>query len=176
MALNKSNGLKHNNNPQTDNPVIHAQFALHQANKRGDGFSLDINVDIPGRGVTAIFGESGSGKTTFLRCVAGLEKAPQGKLFINGDTWQDHNTFLATHKRPLGYVFQEASLFPHLSAQGNLQYAVKRSDETVSQEFYEKVINTMGIDKILNRYPSQLSGGERQRVAIARALLIQPRI
>lgn len=178
MALNHSTHLENISNAaqHDDKALIHAQFNLKQVNKNADGFSLDINIDIPGRGVTAIFGESGSGKTTFLRCVAGLEKAQQGKLVINGNTWQDDSTFLPTHRRPLGYVFQEASLFSHLTAHGNLHYAIKRSDEPVSEAFYEKVINTMGIEKILSRFPSQLSGGERQRVAIARALLIQPRI
>ena len=176
MALNQSTKPDNTSEAKQPTAMIHAQFVLKQKNKGADGFSLDINVDIPGRGVTAIFGESGSGKTTFLRCVAGLEKAPQGNLVINGSTWQDNRTFLPTHKRPLGYVFLEASLFPHLSAQGNLNYAIKRSDEPVSEEFYEKVVSTMGIKNILTRLPNQLSGGERQRVAIARALLIQPRI
>ncbi len=177
MALNKPGTLEGEPKVNHDQRnAIHAQFTLQQQNKLGDGFSLDINIDIPGRGVTAIFGESGSGKTTLLRCIAGLEKAQQGTLVVNGNIWQDSSTFLPTHKRPLGYVFQEASLFPHLSAQGNLSYAIKRSDEPVSDVFYEKVVSTMGIKNILTRLPSQLSGGERQRVAIARALLIQPRI
>ena len=182
MALNKPDNKAKNNDGEPkssqhdQDSMIHAQFSLKQANENTDGFSLDINIDIPGRGVTAIFGESGSGKTTFLRCIAGLEKAQQGTLVINGKTWQNNHTFLPTHKRPLGYVFQEASLFSHLTAHGNLHYAIKRSDETVSEAFYEKVITTMGIEKVLSRFPSQLSGGERQRVAIARALLIQPRI
>lgn len=135
---------------------------------------LDIDTVIPARGVTAIFGHSGSGKTSLLRCIAGLEKAENGRLIVNEDCWQDEHYFLPTHKRSIGYVFQEASLFPHLSAQKNLNYAVKRSDKKVSPEFYQRVIEVMAIEDILTRYPSQLSGGERQRIAIARALLIQP--
>ena len=135
---------------------------------------LDIDTVIPAHGVTAIFGHSGSGKTSLLRCIAGLEKAHNGRLMVNQDCWQDDNYFLPTHKRSIGYVFQEASLFPHLNAQKNLDYAIKRSDKKVSPDFYQRVIEVMAIEDILTRYPSQLSGGERQRIAIARALLIQP--
>lgn len=135
---------------------------------------LDIDTVIPAHGVTAIFGHSGSGKTSLLRCIAGLENAHNGRLIVNEDCWQDEHYFLPTHKRSIGYVFQEASLFPHLSAQKNLNYAVKRADKKVSPEFYQRVIEVMAIENILTRYPSELSGGERQRIAIARALLIQP--
>lgn len=135
---------------------------------------LDIDTVIPAHGVTAIFGHSGSGKTSLLRCIAGLEKAHNGRLMVNQDCWQDDNYFLPTHKRSIGYVFQEASLFAHLNAQKNLNYAIKRSDKKVSPEFYQRVVEVMAIEDILTRYPSQLSGGERQRIAIARALLIQP--
>lgn len=152
---------------------IHACFKL--IDKQQNVF-LDIDTVIPATGVTAIFGHSGSGKTSLLRCIAGLEKAQQGRLIVNDTCWQDTDTFLPTHKRPIGYVFQEASLFPHLSAQQNLSYAIKRADQKVSSEFYQRVIEVMGIESILKRYPSQLSGGERQRIAIARALLIQPRL
>jgi len=153
--------------------LLQARFKL--VDKSGVSF-LDIDTTMPTSGITAIFGHSGSGKTSLLRCIAGLEKAQQGQLIVNETCWQDANTFLPTHKRPIGYVFQEASLFPHLSAQKNLNYAVKRADQIVSPEFYQRVIEVMGLAGILNRYPSQLSGGERQRIAIARALLIQPRL
>ncbi len=139
-------------------------------------FMLDIDLTLPGVGVTAIFGHSGSGKTTLLRCVAGLEKTDHGNLCINGDVWQNADTFLPTHKRPLGYVFQEPSLFPHLTVLGNLNYAIKRADAVFNSALYDRVISIMGIEALLTRSPDQLSGGERQRVAIARALLIQPRL
>lgn len=145
---------------------------------------LDIDTVIPARGVTAIFGHSGSGKTSLLRCIAGLEKAENGKVSIHKDswqeTWQDADYFLPVHKRSIGYVFQEASLLPHLTAQKNLAYATKRAikhtDQAINSGFYQRVIDVMGIEGILTRYPHQLSGGERQRIAIARALLIQPRL
>lgn len=139
------------------------------------GFTLDLDLDLPGRGVTVIFGQSGSGKTTLLRCIAGLERAERGFLAFNGEVWQDDQTFLPTHKRPLGYVFQEASLFPHLSVLGNLRYGLTRSkaEQRVS---LDHAIELLGIDALLERKPVRLSGGERQRVGIARALAVSPRI
>lgn len=156
--------------------VIQARFLLNQKNHSGDSFSLDVDIVIPKSGITAIFGHSGSGKTTLLRCIAGLEKAEQGQLTVNGEDWQSNSCFVATHKRPIGYVFQEASLFSHLNAEANLNYAIKRSMAAFDKTLYQRVIDIMGINAILKRYPSQLSGGERQRVAIARALLIQPKV
>ena len=139
------------------------------------GFILDLSLNLPGRGVTAIFGQSGSGKTTLLRCIAGLERAEQGFLSFKGDVWQDDRTFLPTHKRPLGYVFQEASLFPHLTVLGNLRYGLTRSkaEQAVS---LDHAIELLGIGALLERKPERLSGGERQRVGIARALAVSPRI
>ena len=139
-------------------------------------FELDIDIEIPGQGVTAIFGESGSGKTTLLRCIAGLEKNVDGCLNINGELWQNTSVFVATHKRSLGYVFQEASLFEHLTAKKNLYYAVKRNNQLDNPELFDQVVSVMGIENILEQFPLQLSGGERQRVAIARALLSQPKL
>jgi len=139
------------------------------------GFTLDIDLALPGRGVTALFGPSGSGKTTLLRCIAGLERAPQGFLAVNGEIWQKDNYWLPTHQRPLGYVFQEASLFPHLSVMGNLCYGMKRS-ANVQASALDKPIELLGIGHLLDRKPDRLSGGERQRVGIARALAVNPRI
>lgn len=139
------------------------------------GFALDVDLSLPGRGVTALFGPSGSGKTTLLRCIAGLERAPQGRLVVNGEVWQDAGQWLATHKRPLGYVFQEASLFPHLSVMGNLRYGPKRA-ASAQHVSLEQAIELLGIGHLLDRKPEGLSGGERQRVSIARALAVSPRI
>ncbi|WP_346840007.1 molybdenum ABC transporter ATP-binding protein [Microbulbifer sp. SAOS-129_SWC] len=148
----------------------------------GEGFSLELDAPLPGRGITAIFGQSGSGKTSLLRCVAGLQRA-EGLLRVRGETWQDERTFLPPHRRPLGYVFQEASLLPHLSARGNLDYALKRADRGAAATLahgaaatFSHIVELMGIGDLLARYPHQLSGGERQRVAIARALLIGPQL
>ncbi|WDE09348.1 molybdenum ABC transporter ATP-binding protein [Thalassomonas viridans] len=153
---------------------MHARFRLSYPGDKTAAFALDVEAAVPGNGITAIFGHSGSGKTTFLRCVAGLEKPELGELQVKGDIWQSRSVFKPTHKRPLGYVFQESSLFPHLTAKANLDYAIKRSGLPFSSQLYERVLSVMGISQVLPRYPAQLSGGERQRVAIARALLIQP--
>jgi molybdate transport system ATP-binding protein len=155
---------------------IQASFKLGYAQSAKSTFDLDIDIDIPGQGITTIFGESGSGKTSLLRCIAGLEKNASGCLNVNGELWQNSSFFVPTYKRSLGYVFQEASLFEHLSAIGNLRYAIKRSNQTASPELFEQVVGVMGIEGILDQFPEQLSGGEKQRVAIARALLSQPRL
>lgn len=139
------------------------------------GFSLNLDLNLPARGVTAIFGESGSGKTTLLRCVAGLERAQHGRLTIKGEVWQDEQTFLPVYKRPLGYVFQEASLFPHLSVLGNLRYGLTRS-KTEQSVSLDQAVGLLGIGHLLDRKPDRLSGGERQRVGIARALAVSPRL
>lgn len=157
---------------------IEARFLLRRSAPGGAaGFVLDVNLTLPGSGITAIFGRSGSGKSTFLRCVAGLERPLPGLLKVQGEYWQTERLFLPTHRRPLGYVFQEASLFPHLSAQGNLDYARRRADRKAGEGFtQQRVVELLGIGNKLQQMPHELSGGERQRVAIARALLIQPRL
>lgn len=149
---------------------INAQFHL-----KWPGFVLDVNLALPTSGVTALFGHSGSGKTTLLRCIAGLERAPEGRLSINGEIWQDSKIWLPTHKRPLGYVFQEASLFEHLSVIANLRYGMKRINNA-QQVSLDQAIELLGIEHLLDRKPGRLSGGERQRVAIARALAVSPRL
>lgn len=155
---------------------IQACFYLRYAPLAKPSFGLDIDINIPGQGITAIFGESGSGKTSLLRCIAGLEKNVSGSLHVNGECWQNDSMFVPTHKRSLGYVFQEASLFEHLTAIGNLHYAIKRNSQAANPELLEQVISVMGIKKVLSQLPQQLSGGEKQRVAIARALLRQPKL
>lgn len=150
--------------------AIQAQFHLEW-----QGFSLDVDLTLPSRGVTALFGHSGSGKTTMLRCIAGLERPSSGRLCVNGDIWQDATHWLPTHKRPIGYVFQEASLFSHLSVMSNLRYGMRRSLGADSINL-EQAIELLGIAHLLERKPDALSGGERQRVGIARALAITPRL
>ncbi|MGH8352331.1 MAG: molybdenum ABC transporter ATP-binding protein [Pseudomonas sp.] len=141
-------------------------------------FSLDVDLSLPGRGVTALFGHSGSGKTTCLRCVAGLERAKDGYLQVNGELWQDSakRHFLPPHKRALGYVFQEASLFEHLSVLRNLEYGLKRIAAGERRVELDQAVDLLGIEHLLERRPARLSGGERQRVGIARALLTSPQL
>ncbi|RJG14153.1 molybdenum ABC transporter ATP-binding protein [Pseudomonas cavernicola] len=152
---------------------IHARFRVPYPE-----FSLDVDLHLPGRGVTALFGYSGSGKTTCLRCVAGLERAAEGYLRVNGELWQDSSKrhFLPPHKRALGYVFQEASLFEHLSVLRNLEYGLKRIAANERRVALEHAVDLLGIEHLLDRMPARLSGGERQRVGIARALLTSPKL
>ncbi len=142
------------------------------------GFALDVDIALPARGVTALFGHSGSGKTTLLRCIAGLERAQLGRLSVNGELWEDsaRGVFMPTHRRELGYVFQEASLFPHLSVQRNLEFGLKRIRSGSGRVSMTHACALLGIEHLLGRMPERLSGGERQRVGIARALLTSPRL
>jgi len=150
--------------------MIQARFDLAYP-----GFALDVDMQLPAHGVTALFGPSGSGKTTLLRCIAGLERASGGLLRVKDEVWQEGKLFLTTHQRPLGYVFQEASLFPHLSVRRNLEYGWQRIAASERKVQLEQVILLLGLSQLIDRNdPSSLSGGERQRVAIGRALLTSP--
>ncbi|MGX1086238.1 molybdenum ABC transporter ATP-binding protein [Pseudomonas sp. AP3_22 TE3818] len=142
------------------------------------GFALDVDLQLPGRGVTALYGHSGSGKTTCLRCIAGLERADRGFIQVNDEVWQDsdNKVFVAPHKRALGYVFQEASLFPHLSVLANLEFGLKRIPKPQRRVDMAHASELLGIRHLLDRHPQHLSGGERQRVGIARALLTSPKL
>jgi molybdate transport system ATP-binding protein len=138
------------------------------------GFTLNIDTVIPETGVTAIFGPSGSGKTTLLRAIAGLEHADNGYLKVGDALWQGNGVFLPTHQRKIGYVFQEPSLFSHLSVEANLNYGLERAKDESSAVVVQQTIDLLGIEHLLKRMPWQLSGGEQQRVAIARALAANP--
>lgn len=139
-------------------------------------FLLDADFSAPGRGVTALFGRSGSGKTSVLRCLAGLQRLHDSYCALDGDVWQDATTFVPTHRRPIGYVFQEASLFPHMSVRRNLLYGAPRSAKSAKAIGYDEIVDLFGLARLLERSPRHLSGGERQRVALGRALLSQPRL
>lgn len=152
--------------------MIQARFTLTYP-----GFTLDVALELPALGVTAIYGHSGSGKTTLLRCIAGLEPAARGHLQINDEIWQERATVKPTYQRSLGYVFQEARLFPHLSIRQNLEYGFKRVPVSERKIQLEQVVALLGLNPLVNRKDStRLSGGERQRVAIGRALLTSPRL
>ena len=144
---------------------------------RGD-FTLDVDLDLPGRGITALFGPSGSGKTTCLRAIAGLERADDAHVAIGDAVWQDdaNGIWVPVHQRALGYVFQEASLFAHLSVRANLEFGMKRVPVRERRFSPDVVAGLLDIRNLLERRPTSLSGGERQRVAIARALLASPRL
>lgn len=139
-------------------------------------FRLEVDLDLPGRGITSLFGPSGCGKTSLLRAIAGLDRHADGYLKVGELLWQDTDTFVPPHRRPVGYVFQEASLFDHLSVAGNLEYGLKRVPEPERAISLERAVTLLGIGSLLQRRPATLSGGERQRVAIARALAVSPRL
>ena len=160
---------------------LHIKLNLQRPN-----FELNVDVQLPATGITVLFGPSGSGKTTMLRCVAGLEKAPHGRVALEQAeqplqphfVWQDHTrgVWVPTWQRDLGYVFQEASLFEHLNVLQNVRYGLKRCHKPGGPQALEQAIGLLGIDHLMDRPIASLSGGERQRVAIARALATQPRL
>lgn len=151
--------------------TIEARFLIEKA-----GFTQDVDLCLPARGITALFGPSGCGKTTLLRAIAGLERHAGGFLKVGDMTWQEGNHFIPPHRRPLGYVFQEASLFAHLTVRCNLEYGIKRVPKSARRISLQQTIELLGIGHLLDRKPDLLSGGERQRVAIARALAVSPRL
>ncbi|MEG3618224.1 molybdenum ABC transporter ATP-binding protein [Magnetovibrio sp. PR-2] len=139
-------------------------------------FELDVEFSFPERGVTALFGPSGCGKTSVLRCMAGLNRVGLGQFGVDGEVWQDDYKFVPPHKRDVGYVFQEASLFPHMNVRENLLFGAKRSRAKHSLVPFDELVGLLGLTEMLDRSPLKLSGGERQRVAIGRALLSSPKI
>ncbi len=136
-------------------------------------FTLDVDLRLPARGTTVLFGPSGSGKSSLLRVAAGLEPAARGCVRIGETTWQDADTFLPPHRRALGMVFQNAPLLPHLSVLDNLRYGWKRAG--ASEATLAAWVDRLALTALLPRRPDTLSGGERQRVALARALACEPR-
>lgn len=143
-----------------------------------DGFALNVDVQLPPQGVNVLFGPSGCGKTTCLRVLAGLERGATGRITVDGEVWQDtaSSVFRAPHQRAVGYVFQEASLFDHLSVQDNLKFGFNRTPVAQRQSTWDQGLDLLGIAHLLQRMPHELSGGERQRIAIARALASSPRV
>jgi molybdate transport system ATP-binding protein len=142
-------------------------------NGRFEAFRLDCEARFPASGVTGLIGRSGAGKTSLLRCLAGLSRA-DGLVRIGDDVWQDGKGFVPTHLRRVGLVFQAPSLFPHLSVAGNLAYARRRA--RAGSAGAEEIVEMLGVGPLLDRMPQNLSGGEQQRVAIARALAGSPRL
>lgn len=140
-------------------------------------FTLDTGeFSWPLDGITAIFGRSGCGKSTLLRAVAGLIAHMHGNLSVGNAQWLSGSKQTPAPQRDVGYVFQDAALFPHLSVRGNLQFAARRAPVGAAPDSIERVAGDVGIAALLDRRIAALSGGEKQRVAIARALLSRPRL
>ena len=140
---------------------------------REGGFELNVDVAFPDREVSALFGASGSGKSTILRLLAGLDHIPGIRVSFNDTVWQDDSTFVPPNQRHIGYVFQNLNLFPHLSVSGNLDYAEARR-QSGGGLTRQDLLDILNLSSLLEKLPRQLSGGEQQRVAIARALLSNP--
>ena len=164
-------------NPATTTPPIEVRLQLQRS-----GFALDVDMQLPGRGITALFGPSGCGKTTCLRAMAGLEHAPLGWVRVHGEVWQNDGVqdglpiWRPPHQRALGYVFQDSQLFDHLDVRGNIDYGLRRTPVAQRLVAVEQLVELLGIGALMERKPATLSGGERQRVAIARALAMQPKV
>ena len=157
---------------------IKARLKVVRAGTAPQGFTLNVDLNLPGDQVSALYGPSGSGKTTCLRAIAGLERATDAYLEVNGEIWQDetHGIFVPTHQRAVGYVFQDAGLFSHLTVTQNLNYGRQRVPVAQQRVPLEQVVDLLGLTNLMDRRPGTLSGGERQRVAIARALATSPKL
>lgn len=146
---------------------------LQYQQQLGETF-FDIDLELPSSGITAIFGRSGAGKTSLINAISGLKQPDKGLISVSGTTLFDsrNGINLPTHKRNVGYVFQESRLFPHMKVAANLEYGMKGADKA----HFEQIVSLLSLDSLLDRYPARLSGGEKQRVAIGRALLSKPSI
>ncbi len=151
--------------------TINARFQFQRC-----AFALDGGISVPSHGVTAIFGPSGCGKTSLLRLIAGLDHDSSGSISIDNQVWQDKSTLVPTHERAVGFVFQEATLFRHLSVRRNLEFGYKRVATTDRSVTFDQAVDMLGLHALLNRKITGLSGGERQRIAIAQTLLTSPRL
>ncbi len=145
---------------------------------RKDSFALAAKFTLDQPGITAVCGVSGTGKTTLLRALAGLEPQAQGVIRVGEERWLDSaaKVHLHTHRRSVGYVFQDARLFPHLNVLGNLDYALKRAVEKKPGYSLHDVVEWLGLHELMGRMPHRLSGGQQRRVAVARALLAYPKL
>ncbi|HQX48172.1 MAG TPA: molybdenum ABC transporter ATP-binding protein [Steroidobacteraceae bacterium] len=153
--------------------MIHVDVAM----RRGD-FSLDARFETPEAGVVALFGRSGCGKTTLVNLISGLLRPERGRIDIGGETLLDtaSGRSLAPERRRVGYVFQDARLFPHLTVAENLAFGLRRVRGRPHIIEYDDVVALLALAPLVDRRPHSLSGGERQRVGLGRALLAQPRL
>lgn len=138
-------------------------------------FDLNIDVEVGDGECVSLFGRSGCGKTSILRMIAGLQAPQEGLVKVDGEVWFDSSAGidLPPQKRAAGFVFQEYSLFPNMTVEENLKFALRRGEEAARVQEYLGLVGLKGLER---RYPSKLSGGQKQRVALARALLRHPKV
>lgn len=138
-------------------------------------FELDVDLQIAEGELIALFGPSGVGKTTLLRCLAGLDQPEQGSLTVNGEIWLNSaaRINLPPQQRRVGYVFQDYALFPNMTVRGNLEFALRQGS---AKQRVDELLALMDIGELQHRKPDTLSGGQKQRVALARALAAAPRL
>lgn len=144
--------------------------------KNNDNILEDFDLNIRKNQTLSILGESGSGKSTILRLIAGLEKPKMGKLVIGNKIMNNENTFVPPEKREVGMVFQDYALFPHMTVFENISFGI---DQLSKRERKEKVMETLNLIDLVDhrdKYPHQLSGGQQQRTALARAIVTEPKI
>lgn len=152
-------------------------IALDFEARRG-AFTLRVATTLPATGVTGVFGRSGAGKSTLIDAIAGITPGVSGRIQVGEDVFLDSVRGVCTpiHRRRIGYVFQDARLFPHLRVESNLRYGLRRQRDPQSANDWDGVLDVLALGPLLRRWPQSLSGGERQRVAIARTLLARPRL
>lgn len=143
--------------------------------KQGD-FSVDVAFSVPEKGITALFGPSGVGKTSVVNMIAGLSHPDSGRITLGGRTLFDagERINVSPEGRRIGYIFQDGRMFPHFTVRGNLMYGMKLVSEDRRYVDFDQVVDLLGIRPLLDRRPAKLSGGEKQRVAIGRAFLCSP--
>ena len=164
--------------PMGHNPDMRAPMLDVAIRKQLGSFRLNAAFRTDSHGVTALFGRSGTGKTSIVAAIAGLLRPDEGRIVAGGDVLYDSASRIdvPAERRRIGYIFQDARLFPHLTVRDNLRYGWKRAPRTNRPIGFDTVVDLLGIGHLLDRRPGRLSGGEKQRVAIGRALLAQPRV
>jgi len=143
-----------------------------------ENFALDVAFAVEKPGITALFGPSGAGKTSIVNAIAGLLRPDEGRIAVNDDVLLDTQAhiFVPPRARRIGYLFQDARLFPHMSVETNLRFGWRRAAERASEAEFSRIVSLLGLETLLTRRPQNLSGGEKGRVALGRALLSSPRL
>jgi len=151
---------------------------FHLTHPRGPTIHGVLEMPALRHSITVLAGPSGGGKTSILRCLAGLERPERGRIVFGGEVWfdADSNTHLSPQQRGIGFVFQDYALFPHLSVAENIAYGLQALPKPLRAGRVDEIIQRFGLEEQRQRRPHQISGGQQQRTALARALVTQPRL